>query len=44
MKSLRGNKKCGAKQLLKTTQVLLFDVFGSGQTRTVHTVPVMSIF
>jgi len=36
----------GLKVLMKklTTQVLLFDVLGSGQPRTVHTVPVLSIF
>ena len=44
MKSLRENEKYGAKQLLKTTQVLLFDVLGSGRHRTVLIVLVLSIF
>jgi len=44
MKSLRENEKYGAKQLLKTAQVLLFDVLGSGRHRTVLIVLVLSIF
>jgi len=38
--------KTGLKALIKklTTQVLLFDVLGSGQPRIVRTVPVLSIF